>query len=107
METPLSSVSSNQLVLETEGAEPGSISVDGSSQAERPTKVRDIMRTLLTREEWRLYAIEARGVNSEAHAAQRLRARSCDAASVDRLIAGVSRQSPVARVYDRCSVAIV
>src|SRR5918996_6402195 len=36
------------LFWNAEGAEPGSTSVDGSSQALRPTKVRYIMRTLLT-----------------------------------------------------------
>jgi hypothetical protein len=41
-------VSSNQLVLKTEGAEPGSTSVDGSYQALSPVKVRYIIRTLLT-----------------------------------------------------------
>jgi hypothetical protein len=44
----LAAVSSHQLVLETEGAEPGSTNVDGSSQASSPTMVRDIIRTLLT-----------------------------------------------------------
>jgi hypothetical protein len=41
-------VSSIQLILETEGAEPGSTNVDGSYRAASPAKVRDIMRTLLT-----------------------------------------------------------
>lgn len=77
-----------------EGAEPGSTNVDGSYQALRASKVRYIMRTLLTREERVFYPNESRWVNSEAQTAQRLRAPCCDAAPVNRLIAGIARQSP-------------
>jgi hypothetical protein len=67
VETPLARPSVQfSLLWNSEGAEPGSTNVDGSYRASSPTKVRDIMRTLLTREERAFYPKESRWVNCEA-----------------------------------------